>query len=149
MPTKQDKFKPIDVLEVDEAGNEKILKAYYIKKPDHAAIVNFSERIHNIAKKYFSNDSIIKWPQLVEVTLSISITESRFKEVDVDNLAKTVLDALKGVAFEDDAQVSTLICMKEIHPLKVNGIFIGITKLTEKQLGFTEGIKMFSQFKWE
>ena len=32
---------------------------------------------------------------------------------DVDNLAKTVLDALNGVAWADDAQVVELHCVKE------------------------------------
>ena len=35
---------------------------------------------------------------------------------DVDNIAKAVLDALNGVAFEDDSQVVRLRCSK--HPRK-------------------------------
>ncbi len=32
---------------------------------------------------------------------------------DIDNLGKTVLDALNGVAFKDDGQVADFICRKE------------------------------------
>lgn len=31
---------------------------------------------------------------------------------DLDNLAKLVLDALNGIAYHDDGQVSTLVCRK-------------------------------------
>ena len=77
----------------------------------------------------------------VQVSLSISLTEKRYFDVDVDNLAKTVLDSLNGIAFDDDSQVSSLIVEKHIHPMKVNGILIAITKLTETRKGL--------QYKWE
>ena len=80
-------------------------------------------------------------PNAVQVHLSISITEKRYFEVDVDNLAKTVLDSLNGIAFDDDSQVSSLIVEKHVHPMKVNGILISITKLTDERKGL--------QFKWE
>ena len=34
------------------------------------------------------------------------------KKVDADNLAKSVLDALNGIAYDDDAQVSLLLVYK-------------------------------------
>lgn len=32
--------------------------------------------------------------------------------LDLDNLAKFVLDALNGIAYDDDSQVATLTCAK-------------------------------------
>lgn len=32
---------------------------------------------------------------------------------DADNLAKSVLDSLNGVAYKDDSQIATLYCYKE------------------------------------
>ena len=43
-------------------------------------------------------------------------SESDTFKPDVDNIAKAVLDALNGVAFEDDSQVVRLRCSK--HPRK-------------------------------
>ena len=34
------------------------------------------------------------------------------RSMDVDNLAKPILDGLKGVVFVDDAQVTELVCRK-------------------------------------
>lgn len=34
------------------------------------------------------------------------------KKPDVDNIAKIILDGLNGVAYEDDAQVTEIICRK-------------------------------------
>ncbi len=42
VPTKQDKFKPIDVIAVDEDGNETVLDYIYAKKPDKDAILSFN-----------------------------------------------------------------------------------------------------------
>ena len=60
-------------------------------------------------------------PVAVGVTVWRPLPESRPRRVegepdtykpDLDNVAKLVLDALNGVAFEDDAQVTTLYASK-------------------------------------
>ena len=128
IPTKQDKYAPVDLYEFQEDGTEKILKDFYVKKPGKNSIVGFSnlvkEKLIQIRKQK------IMQPDLVEVIISVSVMEKRFKEVDVDNLAKCVLDSLIGIAFEDDSQVSSLICSKHVHPMKINAVMIGITKIT-------------------
>ena len=88
------------------------------------------------------------------------MNESRFEKVDLDNLSKTVLDGLKKVAFEDDAQVSKLICQKHItEPSKIedeevnksfkqiNSLFIGITGLTENRKGVLGDLVLYSNSK--
>jgi Holliday junction resolvase RusA-like endonuclease len=149
IPTKQDKYKPIQMIRVEDDGKETVLDDFYIKKPDKDAVIEFHKSIQEQATKVFENNLIIKRPDEVEVILSISITESRYKEVDVDNLAKTVLDGLKGIAFDDDSQVSSLICSKHIHPMRVNGIFIGINRLTQKNKGLGGSIMLFSESPWD
>lgn len=47
--------------------------------------------------------------------------------LDVDNLPKPILDALKGLVFQDDAQVTDLICRKrylrgDSDPLKPSSV---------------------------
>lgn len=135
VPTKQDGFKPIDVIETNENGEEAVLKNFYMKNPETSSVLKFREYIQGIARKNISKKNRINKPHNVQVHLSISITEKRFYEVDVDNLAKAVLDSLNEIAFEDDSQVSSLIVEKHIHPMKVNGILIAITKLTPERKG--------------
>ncbi len=81
--------------------------------------------------------------------INVSTLERRYKEVDVDNLAKCVLDALNGIAFDDDSQVSTLISQKIIHPMKVDGLLIAITKLTATRRGFLGDPALFSFKQWD
>lgn len=136
VPTKQDGFKPIDLIETNENGEETVLKNFYLKNPETSSVIKFREYIQGIAKEKISKNNRINKPYNVQVYLSISITEKRYYEVDVDNLTKTVLDSLNKIAFEDDSQVSSLIVEKHIHPMKVNGILIAITKLTPERKGF-------------
>jgi Holliday junction resolvase RusA-like endonuclease len=146
IPTKQDKFKPITISQVNEDGTEEILKNFYVKKPDAAAISEFNHYIQNIAKKQFTSNQKILRPNDVEVILSIAVTESRYKTVDIDNLAKSVLDSLNNIAYEDDSQVASLICRKYVYQL--NGLFIGISKLTSSNRGLSETIKLHSEKPW-
>ena len=148
IPTKQDKFKPIDVREVNEDGSERILKDFYVKKPDEDAVQKFNSYIQESIKQQFDAKNKIQKPIEVEVILSFSITEKRYKIIDVDNLAKAVLDSLNNIVYEDDSQVVSLICSKHVHPLKINGLFIGVTRLTSKNKGFGDGIKLFSGSPW-
>lgn len=135
VPTKQDTYKPIDVVGVDENGVEKVLRDFYIKRPNSQSVNAFKEYLQSLAKENFNAENIIKMPSDVQVHLSISVSEERYYEVDVDNLAKTVLDSLKTIAFEDDSQVSSLNVEKHVHPMKMSGILIAITKITNKRKG--------------
>lgn len=135
VPTKQDTYQPINVVEVDENGIENLLRNFYVKRPNSNSVNAFKEYLQSIAKEKFNDDNIIKMPNDVQVHLSISVREERYHEVDVDNLAKTVLDCLKNIAFDDDCQVSSLIVQKHVHPMKTSGIMIAITKITEERKG--------------
>ena len=57
-----------------------------------------------------------QWPLGEEpFNRSVKVTITYYHEnrrVDVDNLAKPILDALEGVAYEDDSQVTDLLCQK-------------------------------------
>jgi Holliday junction resolvase RusA-like endonuclease len=143
IPPKHSQFKPIEIYEVDDNGEEKILKDFYVRKPGNNAVQEFEELLKKTAEKIFNDENRIKKPNEIEVLISVSVLEKQFKEVDVDNLAKSVLDGLTGVAFDDDSQVSSLIINKHIHPMKINAVLIGITKLTEKNKGFGAEIKLF------
>ena len=148
IPTKQDKFAPIEVTQINKEGVEEKLNNFYVKKPDIDSVIEFNKSIQDVAGKIFNSENIIRKPNEVEVIITISVTEKRFKEVDVDNLSKCVLDSLNKIAYEDDSQVSSLICNKHIHEMKLNAIFIGITKLTKNRKGIQGDIKLFGSEEW-
>jgi len=148
-PTKQDKFQRVAMTQVNEDGTEEILNNFYVRKPDQSAIQEFNNYIQELAKRNFNDNNKIVRPNEVEVVLSFTITEKRYKTVDVDNLAKAVLDSLNNIAFEDDSQVVSLICSKHIHPLKLNGLLIAITKLTGERQGLGGEIKLFTGSQWK
>jgi len=56
-----------------------------------------------------------EWSGQSPVTEELIVTITYFydsKPIDVDNIPKPILDALKGVAFVDDNQITDLICRK-------------------------------------
>ena len=53
--------------------------------------------------------------------------------LDLDNLAKAILDAIKGYAFHDDAQVSRLLV--ERHPGERERITVRVEKVGEIAVG--------------
>lgn len=145
IPTKQDKFAPAKMFFINEDGSEEETKDFYKKKPDEKSMQEFVDEMRKVSSIAFNNENIIQKPNLVEVCISISVTAKRFKEVDLDNLCKAVLDSLNGVAFEDDSQVSSLIANKHIHGMQVNAIFVGITKLTDKKKGIGGDFWLFRE----
>lgn len=73
------------------------------------------------------------FPSKKEVALYVIqffLTEKEYKNRDVDNISKTILDCLKGKIYIDDAQVRTLLISKKIYKrLAANFVFIGIKEL--------------------
>ncbi len=146
--TKQDKFKPVEITGVDPEGNEHILRDFYMKKPPKESVQQFEKYIRQLASEKFNEKTRLKKPADIQVFLSISITEKRFREVDVDNLAKSVLDGLNGIAYDDDSQITSLIVNKHVHPMKKNGILIGLTKLTDTNKGLIDQVKFLKDTPW-
>ncbi len=55
------------------------------------------------------------WDTEAPVAVPVSVTIAYFFDdtpVDVDNFPKPILDALKGLVFQDDSQVYDLLCRK-------------------------------------
>ena len=80
----------------------------------------------------------------MDVVISLTLKKERIFDVDVDNVSKTVLDAIKGYLIEDDSQVATLICSKVVHPLNIPGYFIAVTELTKERKGILGDYYLFS-----
>ncbi|RZL41225.1 MAG: RusA family crossover junction endodeoxyribonuclease [Pedobacter sp.] len=139
VPTRQGDYRPIPN-EKNENG-EDILNNYYVKKPATASQNDFRNYIQGLSKEIFKNIRIDK-PQEIEVLISVSMLEKRYRSVDVDNIAKAVLDSMKEIVFEDDSQIANLIIKKFIY--SENSILIGITRLTEENKGFCNNLSLFS-----
>lgn len=60
------------------------------------------------------------------------IAEKEYSRRDVDNMAKTILDVLKGKFYHDDSQVKTLLVGKRIEPrIPVNFAYIAIKEIKD------------------
>ena len=69
-------------------------------------------------RKELKNKAKSHWPEdefpvgdsvMVEITY---FYEKGPPKIDVDNMSKPILDALEGVVYEDDVQVTDLLCQK-------------------------------------
>lgn len=83
------------------------------------------------------------------------VSETEYKSRDIDNIAKTVLDILKGKFYKDDGQVKTLlICKKIEHRVPQNFAYIAIKELIGgrdvdalKTSGIERSVTLFQELK--
>jgi Holliday junction resolvase RusA-like endonuclease len=147
IPSKRQDFKPIPMMSVCGDGREQILQNFYIRKPSTKSVQEFEQLIREEITSSSLQEKKIMKPSLVEVIIAISLPKERYFDVDVDNISKTVLDAIKGYLIEDDNQVKRLICDKDIHPLNKDGFFVAITELTSERCGLVGDFYLFSELK--
>ncbi len=69
---------------------------------------NWIDEVQNAAKRYWPTDELPS-SSLIMVKITYFYEDI---SVDVDNMSKPILDALKGLVFVDDDQVSDLLCRK-------------------------------------
>lgn len=146
IPTKQEKYKPLIGYEghIKDGENEPIVfKELYVRNPDKDIVKKFELEFKKSIAKNLGSEFPIKSPQRVEAVLNILVEKKRYFEVDLDNLAKTVLDCLKGIIIEDDSQIVALCVQKEIHPFNIPGISIGIRKVNDIKESLFFGINLY------
>ncbi|MGN6399033.1 MAG: RusA family crossover junction endodeoxyribonuclease [Flavisolibacter sp.] len=140
VPTKQDKFKPVQYINIqceDENGNKLPIKKelYIVNERITEGQKNFAEQLTQIIKNSLSEDHPYKKTTELEVVIGVNTTRKRFKEVDVDNLVKYILDCLNGLVYEDDSQIASLIASKYV--IEDNSIY--------QQLGVVIGIRVLKE----
>jgi hypothetical protein len=71
-----------------------------------------------LIKNDLSQSQNENWPYLERVMVVFSVTGpiDYLDNVDIDNVAKSILDICKGILFKDDRQVYSLIAEKHIQP---------------------------------
>jgi Holliday junction resolvase RusA-like endonuclease len=62
------------------------------------------------------------------VALSMRFCRSTRQRVDLDNLAKSILDGLNGIAFADDSQIVELLAVKAVDP-EAPGTWVEVREL--------------------
>ena len=155
IPTKQDKFKPIQPKKIyfeDADGEAHSLEGeFYIS--NNKAKENqkkFEEKFVEVIKLNLTEHHPYKNPIQLEVIMKINMSEKRIKFVDVDNIAKAVLDYMKGYVFEDDSQVKNLFATKQIIKdeliPQLSGIIVGVRILDNKP-SLLNGIEFYEFVK--
>ncbi len=101
--TSKDRFVPVSCSACDR-------KDLYEKKGKD----NKADYIEDIRTKLRNNPNPA-WPfkGRLQIQFSVSDTLSRLNVIDLDNLAKSILDSLQGVVFENDAQIDALVATKD------------------------------------
>jgi len=59
------------------------------------------------------------------------MSKKEYKTKDLDNVIKTLFDAMKGIVYEDDSQICSVFVNKYMSD-RIPGFMIGIKKLSEK-----------------
>lgn len=154
IPTKQDKFKPIIgktvVIKNDDGTEEELSDVYVLNPKKKDSLKNFEEKFKEIVVKQKTKDHPYAKSIPLEIIMNIKMSSKRYQDVDVDNIAKCILDIMKGELFEDDSQVQSLFVFKQVMPAipldkklqehtgskkipeGMSGIIFGIRKLDDK-----------------
>lgn len=137
VPTKQDKFKAI----TSSTSEGNIL---YELNTDTPSV----KYLDDIIRQHFTKSQFKIIPKNIPVEIVISVGtngEKRYKSVDVDNLAKAILDCLNGCVLEDDSQVQKLICTKFVdETLQWHSLALAITELRNDTRGILSNFNLFS-----
>lgn len=149
IPTKQDKFKPLQgyqvLLEENEGEIKDLSEDYelYIKKKGKPSHIEFEEKFKAQIKENLTIEQPYPQDVKLEVIVSVSMKEKRLKSVDVDNLIKSVLDCFNGLVYEDDSQIINVFGSKDVNGfLPMNGLFVGIRKISEEKPSWFNNIKL-------
>lgn len=61
-----------------------------------------------------SNLGVGRWPTTARYALTLRIVFADRRRRDADNVAKAIQDALNGVVWADDSQITALACTREV-----------------------------------
>ncbi|MFM9913881.1 MAG: RusA family crossover junction endodeoxyribonuclease [Methylophilaceae bacterium] len=81
----------------------------------------------------FGNPNNKNWPLSGRLLVGIGITmpKSAYLTKDVDNMAKSILDAFRGIAYQDDKQIDSLFVSKSLG--KAWQVWIALKSLSDNQ----------------
>ena len=141
VPTKQDKFKPIADKTLyckNENGDEVELEGefYVLNNKAKESLKKFENKFMPCIDIMLTEVHPYKKPIQLEAVIRVSMSEKRLKNVDIDNLAKCILDFMVGRVFEDDSQIRSLFITKAVIKDKLvpqlSGVTVGLRILDMK-----------------
>lgn len=139
-----------------EAYHEESFSAL-VKREEKTSVVRFKQEFLERTSADIKDNA--KFPTDHEVFVFIVqyfASENEYRRRDIDNMAKTVLDVLKGQFYRDDSQVKTLLVGKKMADQRVSQNFayvaIKILNATEdvgalKMSGLERAVTMFQELK--
>lgn len=143
VPSKQEKFKLVkDVKElILNNGDHKLVDdgQVYFKKDGTDSLKIFEQKFQELIKENLKSEHPYKREISLELIISVSMDKKRLNQVDIDNLVKAILDCMKGLVFEDDAQVVNILATKDVNEfIPLNGLLVGVRKLVKKESWFKD-----------
>lgn len=114
------------------SGYKIIISRLALLNPTTSGIYKFKKSI----KTWLDKKPNPNWPckNRLLVAIQFGLTEKKYKQKDIDNITKSLIDALKGTVYEDDKQIDSLHLLK--YKSENNTFMIGIKELSESDPGW-------------
>jgi Holliday junction resolvase RusA-like endonuclease len=126
-----------------------------VRKEEGEKLVAFKKKVVDTLDE--AAEDLLQFPtqgELFVFILQFFVSQREYRNRDVDNLSKTILDLLKGRFYEDDGQVTTLLASKRMDKkVDHNFAYIAIKELTEgrepflKEAGLARAITFYYDTK--
>lgn len=78
--------------------------------PESPSVGKFREQLKGYFQEY--PDALVPFKSRVLISLSIGLKQKEYEKIDIDNMTKSLIDAFKGIAYENDIQVDVLHVVK-------------------------------------
>ena len=128
-----------------------------VRKKEKESLSAFQDTVSTIVDVRLKQDE--RFPSEGEIFVFIVqyfAAEMEYRKRDVDNMAKTILDVLKGRFYRDDSQVRTLLVGKKMvdHRVSQNFAYVAIKRLggaedvdALKISGLERAVTMFQELR--
>lgn len=127
-----------------------------IRKTEKASLLAFKNTVGaDLDARLSENENFPSDGEIFVFIIQYFVSESEYRRRDIDNMAKTVLDILKGRFYRDDSQVKTLLVGKKMEKrVPQNFAYVAIKKLSSTQeidalkiSGLERSVTMFQELK--
>ena len=127
-----------------------------VRKVEKEQLTQFKKTLGQVLDERLRNDE--RFPSDREIFVFIIqyfASEKEYTRLDIDNMAKTILDVLKGRFYRDDSQVKTLLVGKKMERrVPQNFAYAAIQKLSSsrdadalKISGIERSVILFQELK--
>lgn len=125
-------------------------------KPDGASLSNFKLTVDkDLEAKLSQSKQFPSRNEIFVMIIQFFVGQTDYRGRDLDNMAKTMLDVLKGKFYYDDGQVKTLLVSKRIdRRIPQNFAYIAVTEIRGgneveaiKQSGLERSITYYCELK--